>query len=72
VAAATVVTYLYWPVESLGWLLAEASNAAGATERYFEVRDIPPAITDPPQPVALRTGRGEVVFSGVRFRYPRC
>ena len=56
VAAATVVTYLHWPVESLGWLLAEASNAAGATERYFEVRDIPPAITDPPRPVAL--GRG--------------
>jgi ATP-binding cassette, subfamily B, bacterial len=70
VAAATVVMYLYWPVESLGWLLAEASNAAGATVRYFEVRDIPPAITDPPRPVELGTGRGELVLSGVRFRYP--
>jgi ATP-binding cassette subfamily B protein len=70
VAAATVVTYLYWPVESLGWLLAEASNAAGATMRYFEVRDIPPAVTDPPRPVALGAGRGELVLSGVRFRYP--
>lgn len=70
VAATTVVTYLYWPVESLGWLLAEASNAAGATVRYFEVRDIPPAITDPPRPVELGTGRGELVLEGVRFRYP--
>ena len=64
VAAATVVTYLYWPVESLGWLLAEASNAAGATVRYFEVRDIPPAITDPPRPVALGAVRGELRARG--------
>jgi len=70
VAAATVVTYLYWPVESLGWLLAEASNAAGATVRFFEVRDIPPAITDAPHPVALGAVRGELVLEGVRFRYP--
>ena len=70
VAAATVVTYLYWPVESLGWLLAEASNAAGATARFFEVRDIPPAITDPPRPVGLGAVRGELVLDGVRFRYP--
>ena len=70
VAAATVVTYLYWPVESLGWLLAEASNAAGATVRFFEVRDIPPAITDPPRPVSLGAVRGELVLEGVRFRYP--
>jgi len=70
VAAATVVTYLYWPVESLGWLLAEASNAAGATARLFEVRDIPPAITDPPRPVVLGAVRGELVLEGVRFRYP--
>jgi ATP-binding cassette, subfamily B, bacterial len=70
VAAATVVTYLYWPVESLGWLLAEASNAAGATVRFFEVRDIPPAITDAPHPVASSAVRGELVLEGVRFRYP--
>jgi len=70
VAAATVVTYLYWPVESLGWLLAEASNAAGATMRFFEVRDIPPAITDAARPVALDAVRGELVLEGVRFRYP--
>ena len=70
VAAATVVTYLQWPVQSMGWLLAEASGAAGATMRYFEVRDIAPAITDPPRPVPLGSVRGELLLSGVRFRYP--
>lgn len=70
VAAATVVTYLYWPVASMGWLLAEASTAAGATVRFFEVRDITPAITDPERPVVLADVRGELAFSGVRFRYP--
>jgi ATP-binding cassette subfamily B protein len=70
VAAATVVTYLYWPMESIGWLLAEASMAAGATVRYFEVRDIEPAINDPQRPVPLTAVRGELALSGVRFRYP--
>jgi ATP-binding cassette subfamily B protein len=70
VAAATVVTYLYWPMESIGWLLAEAGTAAGATVRYFEVRDIEPAITDPARPVPLTAVRGELALSGVRFRYP--
>jgi len=38
--------------------------------RFFEVRDIPPAITDAPHPVALGAVRGELVLEGVRFRYP--
>ncbi|MDT7555119.1 MAG: ATP-binding cassette, subfamily bacterial, partial [Pseudonocardiales bacterium] len=70
VAAATVVTYLYWPMESIGWLLAEAGTAAGATVRYFEVRDIEPAITNPARPAPLTAVRGELALSGVRFRYP--
>lgn len=70
VAAATVVTYLYWPVESIGWLLAEASTAAAATVRFFEVRDIVPAVTDPEQPIGFGAVRGELALTGVRFRYP--
>ena len=70
VAAATVVTYLYWPMESIGWLLAEAGTAAGATVRYFEVRDIEPTITDPERPLPLTAVRGELALTGVRFRYP--
>ncbi|QJY48710.1 ABC transporter ATP-binding protein [Pseudonocardia broussonetiae] len=71
VAAVTVMTYLYWPVASLGWLLAEASNAATATTRYWEVRDVLPAITDPASPLALPSPvRGALELRGVAFRYP--
>ncbi len=70
VGAATVVTYLQWPMDSIGWLLAEASTAAGATVRFFEVRDIEAVITDPDRPVSFGTVRGELVLAGVRFRYP--
>lgn len=70
VAAVTVMTYLYWPIASLGWLLAEASNAATATARYWEVRDIEPSITDPATPADLGTARGGLELRGVAFRYP--
>jgi ATP-binding cassette subfamily B protein len=71
VAAVTVMTYLYWPIASIGWLLAEASNAAAATRRYWEVRDVVPAITDPEAPIAVpRPVRGELVLQDVSFRYP--
>jgi ATP-binding cassette subfamily B protein len=71
VAAITVMTYLYWPIASIGWLLAEASDAAAATRRYWEVRDVVPAITDPIDPLALPSPvRGELVLRDVSFRYP--
>jgi ATP-binding cassette subfamily B protein len=71
VAAVTVLTYLIWPIASIGWLLAEASNAAAATTRYWEVRDIAPTILDPVRPRALPAPvRGELALRGVRFGYP--
>ncbi|MGQ0573309.1 MAG: ABC transporter ATP-binding protein [Pseudonocardia sp.] len=71
IAAITVMTYLYWPIASLGWLLAEAGNAAAATRRYWEVRDVLPAIAEPAAPVALPSPvRGELRLDGVSFRYP--
>jgi ATP-binding cassette subfamily B protein len=69
VAAVTVMTYLYWPIASIGWLLA--SNAAAATRRYWEVRDVVPAITDPEDPIAVPLPvHGELVLRDVSFRYP--
>ena len=71
VAIVTVLTYLAWPIQSLGWLLAEASNAAAATRRYVEVRDVLPDIVDPVSPVTLPTPvRGELVLRDVAFTYP--
>jgi ATP-binding cassette subfamily B protein len=71
VAAVTVLSYLVWPIASIGWLLAEASNAAAATTRYWEVRDITPTILDPAEPRELPSPvRGELTLRGVRFAYP--
>lgn len=71
VAAVSVLTYLYWPIASIGYLLAEASNAAAATTRYWEVRDVEPAIVDPVRPRPLVSPvRGELVLRDVHFAYP--
>lgn len=71
VAAVTVATYLRWPTDSIGWLLAETNQAASACERYWEVRDAVVTITDPAQPRSLRSPpEGVLRFEGVRFRYP--
>ncbi|MGH3936084.1 MAG: ABC transporter ATP-binding protein [Pseudonocardiaceae bacterium] len=71
VAAVIVFSYLRWPLDSLGWLLTEASSAATATSRYWEVRDTLAAVADPPRPgEPVRPARGALRLEGVRFRYP--
>ncbi|GAA0366707.1 ABC transporter ATP-binding protein [Streptomyces blastmyceticus] len=71
VAAIAISTYLRWPTECIGWALSETSTAAAACDRYWELRDSPPSVTDPPHP---RTGplpaRGHLRFENVHFRYP--
>ncbi|WNV82052.1 ABC transporter ATP-binding protein [Umezawaea sp. Da 62-37] len=71
VAAIAVSAYLRWPVDSIGWLLAETNQTSAATERIFEVLDAPITITDPESPVPLATPVvGHVRFEDVRFAYP--
>jgi ATP-binding cassette, subfamily B, bacterial len=71
VAAVTVATYLRWPTDSIGWLLAESNQAATAATRYWEVRDAPVTITDPPRPRPLPAEvRGHVRFENVHFTFP--
>ncbi|MFL6143129.1 MAG: ABC transporter ATP-binding protein [Labedaea sp.] len=70
VAAVTVATYLRWPIDSIGWLLAETNKAATACERYWEVRDATVTITDPARPGPLATPvRGHLRFENVGFRH---
>ncbi|MFJ8432495.1 ABC transporter ATP-binding protein [Kitasatospora sp. NPDC094019] len=73
VAFLSTALALRWPVESLGWLLAYANEAATATDRFFEVLDEPEAeaaeapagtATDPAGP------QDGIRLTGVRFRYP--
>ncbi len=71
VGAVTILTYLRWPLDSLGWLLADAGNAIAATTRYWEVRDTVPRSGRPTAPRApAQPGRGALRLEGVRFRYP--
>ncbi len=71
VAGITVATYLRWPTDSIGWLLAETNDAATACERYWEVRDAEITVTDPAEPKRLPAdGVGSLRFGGVHFRYP--
>lgn len=72
VAFLTTALALRWPVESTGFLLALSNEAATATDRYFEVLDVPP----PPDVLRERApgpgtrGEGGLRFSGVVFRHP--
>ncbi|MFE3498739.1 ABC transporter ATP-binding protein [Kitasatospora sp. NPDC059160] len=78
VAFLSTALALRWPVESLGWLLAYANEAATATDRFFEVIDEPepaepadPATaTAAPGPPGTPGTRDGIRFTGVRFRYP--
>ncbi|MFH8983927.1 ABC transporter ATP-binding protein [Streptomyces varsoviensis] len=71
VAAVTVSTYLRWPTECIGWALAETSTAAAACDRYWEIRDTEPDITDPPRPrPAAQPVRGALRFENVSFQHP--
>ncbi|MFF1869579.1 ABC transporter ATP-binding protein [Kitasatospora herbaricolor] len=82
VAFLSTALALRWPVESLGWLLAYANEAATATDRYFEVLDEPedggarptaPAGKDTAATAAIAAGTATdegIRLTGVRFRYP--
>jgi ATP-binding cassette subfamily B protein len=70
VAAVTVATYLRWPTDSIGWLLAESNQTAAACDRYFEVRDSPRTITEPARPVpSVKPAKGHLTFTDVHFRH---
>ncbi|GAB7050101.1 ABC transporter ATP-binding protein [Catenuloplanes indicus] len=70
VAFASLQLMLIWPVESLGWIIANGQESMTAADRVFEVMDTPPAVTDTPHARTVEPGPGRVVFHDVRFRYP--
>ncbi|MEV4492340.1 ABC transporter ATP-binding protein [Micromonospora coxensis] len=72
VAFVSLQLMLIWPVQSLGWIIANGQEAATAADRIQEVLDTPPAIVDAPHAVTLDRDevRGRLRFEGVSFRYP--
>ncbi len=72
VAFVSLQLMLIWPVEALGWILANGQEAMTAADRVYDVFDTEPSIVDRPgATVASRDSiRGHVTFERVGFRYP--
>ena len=72
VAFVSLQLMLIWPVQSLGWIIANGQEAATAADRIQEVLDTPPAIVDAPHACSLDRSevRGRLRFERVSFRYP--
>jgi ATP-binding cassette, subfamily B, bacterial len=70
VAFVSLFLMLQWPIDSLGWLTAQAQEAETASERVYEVLDTPSAVLDRPGVERLPAITGRLRLQGVAFRYP--
>ncbi|MCU1675193.1 MAG: transporter [Frankiales bacterium] len=70
VAFVTLMLSLSWPIDSMGFILANGQEAMTAADRVYEVLDTEPEIVDRPAAVEGRRGPGELRFEGVGFAYP--
>ncbi|MGW4467230.1 ABC transporter ATP-binding protein [Micromonospora sp. NPDC004704] len=72
VAFVTLQLMLIWPIESLGWIIANGQEAITAADRIHEVLDTEPTIVDRPHAVTLHPPmvRGRLRFERVGFGYP--
>ncbi|MDT4989738.1 MAG: ATP-binding cassette, subfamily bacterial [Micromonosporaceae bacterium] len=72
VAFVSLQVMLVWPIDALGWIIANGQEAMTAADRIYEVLDTEPSIVDQPGAVAVSPAdvTGRVRFEGVTFRYP--
>src|SRR6202453_5077089 len=75
VAFITLALELVWPVESLGYIIAQGQEAATAAQRVLEIFNTEPEITDPGNTGqdgnhASFCGGGLLEFRHVSFSYP--
>ncbi len=72
IAFVTLQLMLIWPIDALGFIIANGQEAMTAADRIYEVLDTQPSIVDKPGAIALppSTVRGAVRFEGVQLRYP--
>ncbi len=59
------------PVQTMMGLAANLASARVSLTRIFEVLDTEPEITERPDPVALKTVRGDIAFDNVTLRHDR-
>ena len=70
VAFVTLMLSLSWPIDSMGFILANGQEAMTAADRVYEVLDTEPAIVDTTGATDGERGPGELRFEGVGFSYP--
>jgi ATP-binding cassette subfamily B protein len=72
IAFVTLQLMLIWPIDALGYIIANGQEAMTAADRVYEVLDTNPTIVDAPGAVALVPAdvRGTVRFERVEFSYP--
>jgi ATP-binding cassette subfamily B protein len=70
VALTAYLGRLYGPLTALSNVRVDVMTALVSFERVFEVLDLPPAIDDKPDAVALPAGASTIEFRNVGFRYP--
>jgi ATP-binding cassette, subfamily B, bacterial len=71
VAFVSLQLMLVWPIDALGWIIANGQEAMTAADRIYEVFDQQPSIVDSPDAVAVPPEQvlGRLRFEGVQFRY---
>jgi ATP-binding cassette, subfamily B, bacterial len=69
VAFVSLQVMLVWPIDALGWIIANAQEAMSAADRIYEVLDTPPSIVDRPGAATVTSARGWLRFEGVSFAY---
>jgi len=72
VAFVTLQLMLLWPVNSLGFIIANSQEATTAADRIYEILDTKSSIVDRPGAIVLRpeSVTGAIRFENVRFAYP--
>ena len=72
VSFVTLQLMLIWPIDALGYIIANAQEAMTAADRIYEVLDTEPTIVDRPTatPLIRDRVRGALRFEDVRFTYP--
>jgi ATP-binding cassette subfamily B protein len=68
-AFVSLMLMLVWPIDSLGWILANGQEAMTSADRIYEVFDTVPAIVDRPAAVAVTSTQGQLRFEHVSFTY---
>ena len=64
-----LLTFLYSPIQGLAQTSLQVHTAMASVDRVFEYLDIPPAVSEPSDPVTPQVCRGEIEFRDVGFSY---